>query len=79
MQSFWRTLKNELVYPRHDKTRDKARRDISEYSEIFCNRQGRHSRLGNRSPAAFAQLWARQLAAEQATGISQVKLLLAPR
>jgi transposase InsO family protein len=60
MESFWGTLKNELVHHRRYETREQARREISEYIEIFYNRQRRHSRLGNRSPAVFAQQWARQ-------------------
>jgi len=60
MESFWGTLKNELVQHRRDETREQARREISEYIELFYNRQRRHSRLGNRSPAACAQQWARQ-------------------
>jgi transposase InsO family protein len=60
MESFWGTLKNELVHHRRYKTREQARREITEYIEIFYNRQRRHSRLGNCSPAAFAQQWARQ-------------------
>lgn len=60
MESFWGTLKNELVHHRRYQTREQARREISEYIEIFYNRQRRHSRLGNRSPAAFALQWARQ-------------------
>ncbi len=60
MESFWGTLKNELVHPRRYETREQARREITEYIEFFYNRQRRHSRLGNYSPAAFAQQWARQ-------------------
>lgn len=60
MESFWGTLKNELVHHRRYETRAQARREISEYIELFYNRQRRHSRLGNRSPVAFAQQWARQ-------------------
>ncbi|MBS0182810.1 MAG: IS3 family transposase [Nitrospira sp.] len=60
MESFWGTLKNELVHHRRYETREQARREITEYIEIFYNRQRRHSRLGNRSPAAFAQEGARQ-------------------
>lgn len=60
MESFWGTLKNELVHHRRYDTREQAQREITEYIEIFYNRQRRHSRLGNRSPAAFAQQWARQ-------------------
>jgi transposase InsO family protein len=63
MESFWGTLKNELVHHRRYETREQARREIAEYIEIFYNRQRRHSRLGNRSPAAFAQQWARQQSA----------------
>jgi transposase InsO family protein len=58
MESFWGTLKNELVHHRRYETREQARREISEYIELFYNRQRRHSRLGNRSPAAFALQWA---------------------
>lgn len=60
MESFWGTLKNELVHHRRYATREQARREITEYIELFYNRQRRHSRLGNRSPVAFAQHWARQ-------------------
>jgi putative transposase len=60
MESFWGTLKNELVHHRRYETREQARREISEYIELFYNRQRRHSRLGNLSPVAFAQQWARQ-------------------
>ena len=55
MESFWGTLKNELVYHRSYKTRDEAIRDIREYIEIFYNRQRRQARLGYLSPAAYEQ------------------------
>jgi transposase InsO family protein len=60
MESFWGTLKTELVHHQRYATREQAQRAITEYIEIFYNRQRRHSRLGNLSPAAFAQQWARQ-------------------
>ena len=63
MESFWGTLKNELVHHRRYETREQARCEITEYIELFYNRQQRHSRLGNCSPAAFAQQWARQQSA----------------
>ncbi len=63
MESFWGTLKNELVQHRRYETRAQAHRELAEYIESFYNRQRRHSRLGNRSPAAFAQQWARQQSA----------------
>ena len=60
MESFWGTLKMELVHHRRYATREQARHEISGYIELFYNRQRRHSRLGNLSPVAFAQQWARQ-------------------
>lgn len=60
MESFWGTLKNELVHHRRYETRAQAMREITEYIEIFYNRQRRHSKLGNLSPAAFTQRFYRQ-------------------
>ncbi len=60
MESAWGTLKNELGHHRRYDTREQARREITEYIEMFYNRQRRHSRLGNCSPAALALQWARQ-------------------
>jgi putative transposase len=53
MESFFHTLKTELVHHRDYPTRDQARRDIFEYIEVFYNRQRRHSTLGDLSPAQF--------------------------
>ena len=53
MESFFHTLKTELVHHRDYLTRDDARRDIFEYIEVFYNRQRRHSTLGYLSPAQF--------------------------
>jgi putative transposase len=53
MESFWGTLKNELVHHRRYGTRREAIQDISEYIEIFYNRQRRQARLGYLSPAAY--------------------------
>gem|GEM_PF-2769841 len=33
MESFWRTMKNELVYHKHYKTREQELREITEYIE----------------------------------------------
>jgi transposase InsO family protein len=60
MESFWGTLKTELVHHRRYETREQARREITEYIEIFYNRQRRQSRLGYLSPVAFAQQFYRQ-------------------
>ena len=64
MESFWGMLKNELIYHRRYATREEARREITEYIEIFYNRQRRQARLGFLSPAAYAmQVWIEALAA----------------
>lgn len=64
MESFWGTMKNELVYHRHYRTREQAIREITEYIEIFYNRQRRQKRLGYLSPVIYEQQYhARQKAA----------------
>lgn len=55
MESFWGSLKNELVHHCRYATRAEAETSIREYIEIFYNRQRRHSRLGYIAPAVFAQ------------------------
>ncbi len=55
MESFWGSLKNELVHHCRYATRAEAMASIREYIEIFYNRQRRHSRLGYIAPAVFAQ------------------------
>lgn len=53
VESFFHTLKTELVYHRRYIPREEARQDIFEWIEVFDNRPRRHSTLGNRSPAEF--------------------------
>lgn len=52
-ESFFGTLKRELIYHRQYRTRDDAKQDIFEYIEVFYNRLRRHSTLGYYSPAEF--------------------------
>lgn len=54
MESFFGSLKRELVHHRRYRTRDEARRDIFEYIELFYNRVRLHSTLGYLSPVQFA-------------------------
>ncbi|WP_152555829.1 IS3 family transposase, partial [Ferriphaselus sp. R-1] len=54
-ESFFSTLKNELVHHCDFHTRDEARTAIFEYIEIFYNRQRRHQTLGYLSPVQFEQ------------------------
>jgi len=60
MESFWGTLKNELVYHTRYVTREQAIREITEYIEIFYNRQRRQARLGYLSPVAYGQQFYRE-------------------
>lgn len=55
MESFWGTLKQELLHHRRYRNRLEAIRDITEYIEIFYNRQRRQARLGFLSPVAYEQ------------------------
>jgi putative transposase len=50
MESFFHTLKTELVHHRHYATRQEARREIFAYIEGFYNRTRRHSAIGYISP-----------------------------
>jgi transposase InsO family protein len=52
-ESFFATLKVELVYQTTFQTRDEARSELFEYIEVFYNRVRRHSALGYISPADF--------------------------
>lgn len=53
MESFFGTLKTELVHQERYTTRDEARASIFEYIEVFYNRQRLHSTLGYKSPETF--------------------------
>ena len=52
-ESFFGTLKNELVYHEDYKTRAEARQSIFEYVEVFYNRQRRHAFLNYMTPVEF--------------------------
>jgi putative transposase len=53
VESFFASLKRELVHSERYTTRDEARASIFEYVEAFYNRVRRHSSLGYVSPAEF--------------------------
>jgi transposase InsO family protein len=53
MESFFHTLKTEVVYFERYRTRAQARQSIFEYIEVFYNRIRRHSSLGYLSPLEF--------------------------
>jgi Integrase core domain len=54
-ESFFATLKVELVRDATWATRARARTELFEYLEVFHNGQRRHSTLGYLSPRAFEQ------------------------
>ena len=56
MESFFHTLKTELVHHRDYRTRWEARADIFEYIEVFYNRDRRHSALGFITPAEYERI-----------------------
>ena len=51
MQSFFSSLKTELVHRTQFRTRREAKAALFEYIEIFYNRQRLHSAIGYRTPA----------------------------
>ncbi len=55
MESFWGIIKQELINHRHYRTRREAIADITEYIEVFYNRQRRQAKLGFLSPVAYAR------------------------
>jgi putative transposase len=53
VESFFATLKKELVHHEHYTTREQAKASIFEFIEVFYNRVRLHSSLGFLSPEAF--------------------------
>ncbi len=56
MESFFATLKTELVLWEQFATREQAKAKIFDYIEVFYNRQRRHSSLGYYSPVEFERI-----------------------
>lgn len=52
-ESFFKSLKTELVYHAHYSTKEQAKLAIFEYIEVWYNRIRKHSALGNRSPLQY--------------------------
>ena len=52
-ESFFGTLKNELIYHEDYKTRMQAKQSIFEYIEVFYNRQRRHEFLNYMTPVEY--------------------------
>ena len=56
MESFYSTLKVELIYQNTYQTRREAQRDIFEYIEVFYNRERLHSSIGYYTPEEYESL-----------------------
>jgi transposase InsO family protein len=57
MESFFHTLKTELVVHCDYPTREAARSSLFEYMEVFYNRQRRHSAINYETPLAFEAMY----------------------
>lgn len=57
VESFFHTLKTELIYFESYKTREEAKSSVFEYIEIYYNRERSHSTLNYCSPVQFEQRW----------------------
>ncbi len=52
-ESFFHTLKTELIHQQQFKTRSEAKQAIFEYIEVFYNRERIHSANGYLSPVKY--------------------------
>ena len=59
-ESFFHTLKTELVHLQRYRTREEARASVFEWIEVFYNRRRLHSALGYRTPLGFEDSLANQ-------------------
>jgi putative transposase len=55
-ESFFHTLKTEVVYFEKYETKEQAKQSIFEYIEVFYNRERLHSALGYKTPTEYAKL-----------------------
>lgn len=56
-ESFFSSLKKDMLYGRKFKTRAEAKQAIVEYIELFYNPKRLHSALGYKSPREFKELY----------------------
>ena len=61
-ESFFATLKKELVQDSDWKTRDEARSAVFDFIEVWYNRERKHSALGYVSPAEYERLMQKKAA-----------------
>jgi transposase InsO family protein len=53
VESFFHTLKTELIYSERFNTRNEAKAKVFDWIEVFYNRQRLHSTLGYMPPAQY--------------------------
>jgi transposase InsO family protein len=58
VESFFGTMKTELIYRKPWPTRESAHQAVAEYIELFYNTNRRHSFLGQQSPAKYEREYA---------------------
>ncbi|MBP2643345.1 MAG: transposase for insertion sequence element [Firmicutes bacterium] len=56
MESFYRTIKRELIQDANFETPEQAQHEIFKYIELYYNTKRMHSSLGYLSPAQFEEL-----------------------
>jgi putative transposase len=61
-ESFFKSLKSEMIYHHDFKTREAAKQATFEYIEIWYNRQRRHSVLGYLSPFEYNRVQSQNVA-----------------
>ena len=59
-ESFFHTLKTQLIYHVRFKDKDEAEQALFNYIEVYYNRRRRHSTIGYKSPAMFEMDWMKQ-------------------
>ena len=62
-ESFFKTIKTELVYQAVFKMKIEAKLAVFEYLEVWYNRERRHSALGYLTPCQYENLFRQQLMA----------------
>lgn len=62
-ETFFSTIKCEMLYHKKYETRKEAHRDIFWYIEVFYNRKRRHQSLGYLTPAEYRRMYAEKTAA----------------
>jgi len=55
-ESFFKTLKTELIYQNEYQTSQEAKQDLFEYIKVFYNRKRLHSRLGYKKPIEYGEM-----------------------